>query len=109
MNQHSIRNSLKGRFGTSQRLASIGAESMASTRHPFRQSRAADIAALLGGGTSKGNSKDVLAAMDRYEDSFDDDHHVALAAVTNQTLSTGQNRRASAGTPCSQGPPRGNN
>ena len=47
--QHSLRNSRKGSVRASQRLASIGAESMASTRYPFRQSRA-DIAALLGGG-----------------------------------------------------------
>ena len=71
--QHSIHNSLRGSVGTSQGLASIGAETMASTRHLFRQSRA-DIAAILGGGTSKGKSKDALAAMDRYEDSFDEEN-----------------------------------
>ena len=60
--QHSLRDSLRGSLGATQRLASIGAESMASTRHIFRQSRA-DIAALLRGGASKGKSKNMLPAM----------------------------------------------
>ena len=54
--QHSLRNFLRGSFGTSQRLASIGAESMASTQNLFRQSRA-DIAALLGGGGFQGQEQ----------------------------------------------------
>ena len=58
----------------------------------------------------------MLAAMGRYEDSFDEDNHGAVAAITNQTPSTpGQHgvpfgkEGPSAGPPRSQGPPRGNN
>ena len=85
---------------------------MVSTGHLFRQSRA-DIATLLGRGASIGKSKDVLAAMGRYEDSFDEENHGAVAAITNQTPSTpGQHgvpfgKGPSVGPPRSQGAPRG--
>ena len=57
--QHSFRGSLRGIFETSPRLASIGAESMASTRHRFRQSRA-DVAALLGQGQGRACRDDLV-------------------------------------------------